>query len=368
MKHKPPKVAIVHDWLYGGGAERVVLALHRMFPDAPIYTSYCSPEWRERLDGKVVTGYLQRWPFSHLRKFLPYLRQRWFAGLDVSAYDLVISSAGNGEAKFVRVDQERHICYCHTPTHFYWRHYEQYVRQPGFRPYWLVRGALRWLVGPLRRRDYQAAQRVGTFVANSTHIQADIKQFYDREATVVHPPVDVTRFAAVTLPKQRRDFVTVGRQTPYKRQDVLIAACNQLKLPLLVIGNGPEHDRLQQLAGETITFRTDVQDEELPKLVAGAEGFLFAALEDFGIAPVEAMAAGTPVLAYEAGGALDYVVPKKTGWFFAEQTVESLVPALEAFQAQQWDYGAIRNHAAQFSEERFVRELQAVLAQVTDQS
>lgn len=149
------KVAIVHDWLVGGGAELVVQEMHRMFPEAPIYTSYCSDEWRQKLDGKVVTGWLQRWPFSKLRKYLPLLRIWWFTHLDLSEYDLVISSSGNGEAKGVRVPSTTtHICYCHTPTHFYWRHYDQYLRHPGFgicNP--LARLGLRLLVGPLRRWD-----------------------------------------------------------------------------------------------------------------------------------------------------------------------------------------------------------------------
>src|SRR3982750_2655078 len=128
---KPLKVAIVHDWLYGGGAERVIYELHKMYPDAPIYTSYCSPEWRQKLDGKVVTGFLQHWPFSRLRKFLPVLRIWWFTRLDFTGYDLVISSSGNGEAKGVRVPKDTmHICYCHTPTHFYWRNYQQYLARP----------------------------------------------------------------------------------------------------------------------------------------------------------------------------------------------------------------------------------------------
>src|SRR3990167_8961662 len=166
-----PKVAIVHDWLYGGGAEKVVEQLHTLYPDSPIYTSYCTDEWRKRLDNKVVTGYLQNWPFSRLRKFLPLLRQWWFARLDLSDYDLIISSTGNGEAKFAR--GKKHICYCHSPPHFYWRKYESYLRNPGFGAFdWLARIGLKLFVKPLRKRDYNAAQQVDAFIANSTHIQA----------------------------------------------------------------------------------------------------------------------------------------------------------------------------------------------------
>lgn len=357
------KVAIVHDWLYGGGAERVVYELHKMFPDAPIYTSYCSDEWRKKLDDRVVTGYLQHAPFRQLRKFLPVLRQRWFARLDLSEYDLVISSSGNGEAKFVDVPNGKHVCYCHTPNHFYWRNYETYLKNPGFRPKWLVRLGLRTLVGLLRKRDYAAAQEVDYFIANSTHIQKDIKTYYGRESAVVYPPIRTAMFQRATPAKSSEapTFVTMGRQVPHKKFDVIVQACTDLSMPLTVIGRGPEHERLTQIAGPTVTFKTDVTDVQMPEELAAASAFIFASLEDFGIAPVEAMAAGRPVIAFEGGGALDYVVPGKTGEFFAEQTVESLAQALQKFDSSTYDARAIRYHAASFSEESFAKSMRKFL-------
>ncbi len=348
-----PRIAIVHDWIYGGGAEKVVEALHQMYPDAPIYTSYCSDEWRERLDDKVVTGYLQRTPFRQLRKFLPLLRQWWFARLDLSEFDVVISSSGNGEAKFINVPNGKQICYCHSPNHFYWRHYDEYIRDPGFRPKWLVRLGLRLLVKPLRRADYVAAQKVDYFIANSTHIKNDIKQYYNRDSEVIFPPIDVDRFRNIAKPKEQIGFVTMGRQVPMKKTDLIIEACNQLELPLTVIGQGPEHDRLVQLAGPTITFKTDVTDKQMPAELASAKGFIFASFEDFGIAPIEAMASGTPVIAYRAGGALDYIIPGQTGEFFAEQTVDSLMSALKTFDSSKFSPKEIRQYANQFSTEKF---------------
>lgn len=349
-----PKVAIVHDWLYGGGAERVVLELHKMYPEAPIYTSYCSDEWRKRLDGKVVTGYLQHPPFRQLRKFLPLLRQWWFRGLDLSAFDLVISSSGNGEAKFARAPNGTHVCYCHTPVHFYWRHYDEYVKNPGMRPKWLARLGLKLLVRPLRKGDYKAAQQVDHFIANSTHIQKDIKKYYGRDSVVIHPPVDIARFKAAKQPAERKGYVTLGRQVPLKRIDIIVEACKQLHAPLTVIGNGPEHSRLVGMTGPTVHFKTDVTDEEMPDELASAEAFIFASHEDFGIAPIEAMAAGTPVVAYEAGGALDYVVHGKTGEFFAEQTVEALIHTLSAFP-HTYDPEKVSKHAEQYSARHFQR-------------
>ncbi len=354
------KVAIVHDWLVGGGAERVVQELHRMFPDAPIYTSYCTDEWRKRLGGKVVTGWLQH--FGRLRKFMVLGRMWWFSHLDVSGYDVVISSSGNGEAFGVRVPKgAKHICYCHTPTHYYWRHYEQYVARPGFGVFDpLARFGLRLLVRPLRRWDFKAAQRVDYFIANSNHIKDDIKKYYGRDATVIHPPIDTERFAVPT-PKKRHGFVTAGRQATYKRTDLIVEACTRLNLPLKVIGRGPDHDRLVQLAGPSVQFLTNVTDAEIPQHLAGAKAFLFAAFEDFGITPVEALAAGTPVIAYKAGGALDYVVAAKTGTFFEEQTVDSLVKALQKFDATAYNHTEIAKTAQAFSAAAFTRAMQKFL-------
>lgn len=335
-----------------------------MFPDAPIYTSYCTDEWRQRLDNKVVTGFLQRWPFSRLRKYAGVLRIWWFTHLDFSGYDLVISSSGNGEAKGVRVPEgTRHICYSHAPTHYYWRHYEQYLKHPGFGIFDpLARLGLRVLVGPLRRWDLRAAQRPDYFIANSTHTQAEIKRFYGRDATVIYPPIDVSRFAAAKHTGQRAGFVTAGRQTPYKRTDIIVAACTKLGLPLTVIGRGPEHSRLVAMAGPTVQFLTNVTDDEMPGHFARAQAFLFAAYEDFGVTPVEALAAGIPVVAYRAGGALDYVQEGKTGLFFEQQTEKALCEALRTFKPEDFDEYTIRDCAAAFSPEVFAASVRKYIA------
>ncbi len=354
---RTPRVAIIHDWLIGGGAERVVYELHQMYPDAPIYTSYCTDEWRKRLNGKVVTGFLQHWPFSKMRKFAGVFRIWWFTHLDLSGYDLVISSSGNGEAFGVKTPEStKHICYCHTPTHYYWRHYDQYMRRPGFgflNP--LARLGLRLLAGPLRRWDYKAAQRVDCFIANSTHIQADIKKYYGRDSIVIHPPIDIGRFSSAKS-TNRQGFVTAGRQAPVKHTDIIVQACNKLKLPLTVIGRGPDHQKLKRLAGPTVTLLDNVTDQEMPRYLANAKAFIFASYDDFGITPVEAMAAGTPVIAYKAGGALDYVAEGKTGQFFSLQTSESLCRALRKFDAGSYNAGEIKQEAQKFSPQEFQKK------------
>lgn len=353
------KVAIVHDWLISGGAERVVHELHKMYPEAPIYTSYCTPAWRERLNGKVVTGFLQHWPFPKLRKFVPFLRIWWFSRLKLEGYDLVISSSG-AEAKGIKVPAgTMHIGYCHAPTHYYWSRYDEYLKHPGFGaldP--LARLGLKLLVGPLRRWDYKAAQRPDYLIANSTHIKAEIKKYYGREATVIHPPVLIERFEKAEAPKQRQGLLAGGRLTPYKRNDLSVQACTKLDLPLTVYGDGPDRKRLVAMAGPNVTFTGFVSDEEVAQLFVSSKAFIFPLLDDFGVVGIEALAAGTPVIAYKAGGALDYVEEGKTGLFFTEQTVESLTEALEKFEKTSFDHAAIRRAAQAFSPERFAAGMQ----------
>lgn len=358
-----PKVAIVHDWLVGGGAERVVEELHHMFPGAPVYTSYATKEWQEKLDGKVVTGFLQKWPFGSLRKYVGLLRIWWFSHLDFSGYDLVITSSGNGEAIGVKVpDGTKLVCYCHTPTHYLWRHYDQYVREPGFR---FGSFGLRLLLKPLRKWDFKAAQRPDFFIANSSHIKHDIKKYYGRNAVVIHPPIDIKAFAKADN-KHRHGFMTVGRQVPQKKTDIIVAACTNLNLPLRVVGRGPEHKNLVSLGGGTIDFDDNASREAVIDYVSNAEAFIFAALDDFGITPVEAMAAGTPVIAYKAGGALDYVREGKTGEFFDKQTVVSLSEVLQSFDPKKYNHADIKKEAQKFSVQNFHEQMRSFLNKVGD--
>jgi glycosyltransferase involved in cell wall biosynthesis len=350
---KKLKVAIVHDWLVGGGAELVVEQLHKAFPEAPIYTSYASTAWRKRLDGKVITGWLQ--PLGLIRKYIPILRIWWFTHLNLSKYDIVISSSG-AEAKGIKVPETTlHINYCHAPTHYYWSRYDEYMKRPGFGLFDpLARLGLKLLVRPLRRWDFKAAQRPDFIIANSTHIQQEIQKYYKRESTVIFPPVYFERFqkqAHRALP--RHGFIISGRQTPYKRFDLAVVACSKFGLPLTVIGDGPDHKRLRALAGKTVTFLGKVSDNVLEEEFASAGALIFPGLDDFGITPVEAMASGTPVIAYKAGGALDYVKPDITGQFFERQSVTSLARVLKDFDKGSYSSAAIRAYAQKFSTKTF---------------
>ena len=357
------KVAIVCDWLVGGGAERVVLELHHLFPKAPIFTSHCNKASYEQFKGADIrVSYMQKFPFSVLRKFLPVLREKWFERLDLREYDLVISSSG-AEAKGIKNLRHSalHINYCHSPTHYYWVRYYEYVQQPGFgifNP--IARVGLKLLVESRQRWDYRAAQRPKFMIANSTCVKDRIEQIYNRDSTVVHPPVDTKRFAGKSQP-ERTGFVVAGRQTPYKRIDLAIEACNQANLPLTVVGDGPEHRKLKKMAGPTITFKTGVSDAQIAKYFQSAQAFIFPNEDDFGITPVEAMAAGTPVIALKLGGALDYVVPGLTGEFFLKQTPEALAETLQNFKSGSYDSAKITAHAAKFSIENFHKNMNEFL-------
>jgi glycosyltransferase involved in cell wall biosynthesis len=361
---KNRKVAIVCDWLTGtGGAERVVLELHKMFPDAPIYTSqydknpkiWYGDKWFA--DADIRTLWMQKVPKS-LKKLLPVFRAREFSKLDLSEYDLVISSSG-AEAKAVKTGSKTvHIAYCHAPTHYYWSRYNEYMENPGFGVFDpLARLSLRTLVGSMRKWDYQAAQKPDYFIANSKHTKAAIKKYYNRDSVVIYPPVNIDKFKTNEA-APRNGFVIAGRQTPYKRFDIAVEACTKLGVPLTVIGNGPEHNDLLNIAGPRITFLTNVKDKDMPHCFQKAEAFIFPGVDDFGIVAVEAMAAGTPVIAFKDGGALDYVKEGTTGQFFEKQTVESLCEALKKFNSKKFKPEEITKSTTKYSVKKFVKSFQ----------
>lgn len=359
------KVAIVHDWLIGGGAEKVVEEIHKIYPDAPIFTSYCTDEWRKKLGKKVVTGYLQNWPFSKLRKYLPILMSNWYRSLNLDSYDLIIVSSGNGAANHIKKPPgSTLIFYCHTPTHYLWDKNEEYLCNPGFgifNP--LVRFGLKTFIGKLQKRDLEGAEQANVIAANSSHIKEQIKKYYKKDSIVIFPSVDLDRFSGQSK-KEREGFVVVGRQVPYKRFDIVVSACKQLDLKLTVVGKGPEHSKLVSLAGTKTTFLTDASDKEVEDSLVSSEGFIFPSEEDFGIAPVEAIASGCPVIAYKAGGALDYVIEGKTGTFFEKQTTESLVGALRKFDSESFNSQDLAKEANRFSAKNFRKNILEVIARV----
>lgn len=366
MRVNNPRVAIVCDWLTGtGGAELVLLELHKIFPDAPIYTSQYDPkniDWFK--DADVRTGWLQKFP-PFLKKLMPVLRAWYFSHLKLSGYDLIISSNTGAEAKSIKTtDGQIHVCYMHAPTHYYWSRYDEYLRNPGLGAFnWLGRLGLRLLIKPMRKWDYKAAQLPDFIIANSSHTQSAIKKYYNRDSTIIHPPVDTEFFAKITIKNTdatRSGFVITGRQTPYKRFDLAVDACSQLGLNLIVLGDGPEHKKLKASAGPSVTFLGKVPRQQIRECLQSAEAFIFPGTDDFGIAPVEAMAAGTPVIAYKAGGALDYVT-LKTGLFFENPTAHSLKTALKQFDSAKYDSDVIKLSAKQFSNDKFRKNILSFL-------
>jgi glycosyltransferase involved in cell wall biosynthesis len=369
MASKPPKIAIVHDWLTNmGGAENVVLALHEAFPSAPIYTSTFTPETMPAFKGlDIRTTKLQNLPgpLRKLHKFFPMLRVRAFQELDLSEFDIILSSS-SAEAKQVRKTRpgQIHICYCHTPIRYYWSHYDEYKKDPGFGALnWLVRLAMPLLVPPLKKADYKAAQDIDVFIANSAETQKRIKKYYGKPSTVIHPPVDVARFE----PARERGnyYVALGRQVPYKRIDLAVAAATKLGVPLKVFGNGSEHGRLMQMAGPTVKFYNDrfgnASDAEVTKALNNAKGYIFPAEEDFGIVQVEALAAGAPVIAYGRGGTLDIVQDGESGVLFHEQTVDAVAAAIKKAESMTFLPGTLRRKAKRFEKSMFITKIRKVV-------
>lgn len=366
---KLDKIAIVCDWLTNvGGAERVLKTIHDMYPDAPIYTSKYDKkgiDWF--LDADVRTGWLQIFP-TKFRRFLGPLRQLYFNHLDLSDYDLIISVTG-AEAKSVKKGNATHICYCHVPTQYYWQLYDDYVKAPGFgflNP--LVRFFFKALVGPLRKADHKAAQRPDYYITISTYAKELIKKYYGRESIVIFPPVAVENFRKSDKKgnhDERSDkMIITSRQVSWKRIDLAIEACKKTNWPLTIIGEGPEHKSLIKLAGDSplITFKPQMTSSELKKELATSKAYIFPSLEPFGIAPVEALAAGCPVIAYGKGGALDYVIDGENGLLFGKQTVSSLSLALKKFQKSSFDEKKIVSSSAPFDEKYFKQKLQRFIS------
>ena len=360
------RIAIVCDWLTNmGGAERVVLQLHHAFPKAPIYTSTYEPDKMPLFKGcEVHTAWLQKLPRVLRKHQLLTLPRQWhFGHLKLKGYDVVISLSG-AEAKAVQAPDGVHINICNTPTLYYWVKPENYLQKGsgGLNPLW--RAGLKLLMPYAKKWDLKASKRPDIMLAISTAVQSRIKNIYHRDSDILFPPADIERFTS-DPPKTRSGFVVFGRQVKHKRLDLAVQACNLARKELTVIGDGPEHQHLVTIAGPTITFKTNVPDEEMVKYVSGAEAFIFPNEEDFGIVAVEAQAAGIPVIAFRAGGALDTVIEGVSGAFFNEQTPSSLADLLTKFNYRDYDRAKIIKNAQRFSNEAFRRDIQNIVSKIS---
>ncbi len=352
------KVALVHDYLNQmGGAERVVIALHELFPDAPIYTSIYDPARVDPVFQKmdIRTSFMQKLPMV-TKHHQPYLPLYPFAmeQLDLRGYDLVLSSSSAFGKGVITRPETLHICYCHTPMRWCWN-YEEYVERERLGK--VARAILPFLITKLRTWDQISAMRVDHFVANSPIVAERIRKYYRREAIYIPPPVEASRFPFNPTTETENYFLILSRLVPYKRIDLAIEACNQLQLPLVIIGGGRDLERLKRMAGPTIRFLGKLPDEEVLHYYTHCRAFIFPGEEDFGITPLEAQACGRPVIAYGAGGALATIVDGITGRFFHEQTVESLTTVLASFNEQIFNPYVIHNHALEFDIPRFRRRI-----------
>jgi glycosyltransferase involved in cell wall biosynthesis len=361
------RTAIIHPWfLFLGGGERVTEVLATMYPDADIFTLFSDCRFvpskiRERI---IKTSFLDSVPFAgkFYRQLMP-LHSLAAESLDLTGYDLVISS-DSSVCKGVLVDQDAlHVSYCHTPTRFIWDFYRSFYNNRAA----FLKPAFAVTAHRMRTWDYVAAQRVDDFVANSRYIAQRIKRYYRRESTVIYPPVQT---ADGFLADHADDYyLSVGRLTHTKRLDLIIDACNRLGRRLLIAGVGREEKKLKAMAGRTIEFLGRVPDSALPDLYSKCRAFLFAAVEDFGMVPIEAQAYGRPVIAYGYGGSLETVEPyndntdRATGLFFHSQTATDVEEAIRRFEKleDKFDPRYIRSRALTFDTSVFVHQMKAFI-------
>lgn len=359
------KIALVHDYLVqDGGAEKVLEVLQKTWPDAPTFVLFFDEKKMPSFKGKDIrTSFLQRFPFS-TKKY------QWYISLmptatehyDLREFDVVISSTSAFAKGIITRPDAIHICYCHTPTRYLWTDTQSYIRElrvPKF-----VKAILPPVLSKLRMWDQQAAHRVDHFVANSETVANRIKKYYRRDSEVIYPPVATHNFHI--SPKPKEYFLTGGRLVAYKRFDMVVDACNKTGIPLKIFGSGPVEKELRKKAKSNIEFLGRVSEKEQRELYANAKAFIHPQEEDFGITPVEAMASGTPVIAYRKGGATETVVEGLSGEFFDEQSWEELADHLIRFNQSKYDAHKIKAHAEKFNQEKFVEKMKEIAKRYAD--
>ena len=361
------KVALFHDYLVQyGGAERVLEKLLEIYPEAPIYTllynpKKMAPNFRKVLEKRiVVVSRLQKFLFAknHHRLyplFMPYMVEQF----DFSEFDVVISDTTGFGKGLILKPQTLHVCYCHTPLRYAWDDSQRYIKE--YKHFWPLKPFVRWGVHYLRIWDRQAAQRVDLFLTNSNFVKKRIKKYYSRDSKVIYPPVET---ASMRVAKKTRNYyLVVNRLLPYKKTALAIETFNELKLPLVIVGRGPEEKRLKRLAKKNIVFLGDVYGKDLKKLYSNCKALIYPQEEDFGITPVEVVASGRPVIAYGGGGALETVKHNLNGIFFKEQTKESLMKAVKKFEKRKtWQTKKMTASVRKFDEKNFKKEIKKFIS------
>ncbi|MDO8452553.1 MAG: glycosyltransferase [bacterium] len=357
------RVALVYDRVNSwGGAERVLLALNKIFPKAPLYTSVYNPKtapWA-KVFPSVFPSFLQNIPFAKTHhEWFPFLMPLAFESFDFSEFDLVISVTSEAAKGIITKPGTRHICYCLTPTRYLWSGYKQYFKNTTRRG--LVEPIVRYLSG----WDKVAAQRPDIMIGISEEVCGRIKKYHNRESVLIYPPVELNRnytpIRMSVLKSTGPYYLVVSRLVPYKKVDLVIDVFNRLNRPLVIVGRGSESSKLQNMAGSNIKFTGNVSDKELGGYYAGCEALIFPQVEDFGIVAVETQLFGKPIIAYKKGGALETVVENKTGVFFDKQTPESLTEAINKFETMSFNPSDCIKNAKRFSFEKFKKEFDTLI-------
>lgn len=355
------KIALAHDSITQlGGAERVLEALHELYPEAPVFTLVYDQRLKDHFEGWTIVSSPLQYIYNFVPKFhwlLPFIPAA-LKFFDFSGFDLVISSS-SVFAKNITVQKGiKHIDYCHTPARFLWSESESYVRDevPALlRP--LVKLYLSWM----KKWDFNHAQQVDYFIANSANVQERIKKYYQRDSLIIHPCIDNAKFYP-SAPKENY-YLVASRLQKHKRIDLAVSAFNELNLPLHIIGTGRDSQRLKSMAKENVVFLDRVEDQILCNEYSGAKGFIFPQEEDFGLTPLEANATGTAVIAYKKGGAMETVIENKTGIFFDSQSVESLKEAVNRFEKMDFQSEDLFEQADKFSKDKFKEKFEYFISQ-----
>lgn len=354
------KIALVHDWLpFMGGAERVLTNFLEIYPDAPIYTTICN---RSKIDGilkdaNIITSNLQKKnkEIENHRKLFP-LMMAAIESFNLNDYDIVLSDSSSVAKGAITPPDTMHVCYCHSPMRYAWEFSHEYAGKMAGKG-GLKAKLLSYFLTGVRLWDNASSDRVDYFIANSQNVAKRIWKHYRREAVVIHPPVRCNLFNISDVDEDY--FLIVSRLQEYKRIDLAIEVFNKLGLPLVIIGDGPDREKLENMAKDNIKFLGRESDRVIKEHYAKCRAFLFTGEEDFGITPLEAMASGRPVIAYRKGGSLETVVEDKTGVFFDNQTCEDLLDAIKKFEIMNFDKNEIRKHAETFDEPIFKERIKS---------
>ena len=357
-------IAIAHEWLTNmAGSEACVLNFCRVFKDAPIFTTVYAPEYidPEIKSHKIITSFLQfgRKSVTGHQKYFPLMPLACNL-LNAKQYDVILSSSHCCIKGLRKKKNAVHISYCHTPMRYAWVYEDEYCQN--MKP--LKRTLVKMLLAYMRWWDFRQVKNVDYFIANSNLVKDRIKKYYNRDAVVIPPPVRCSRFSVSE--KVGDYYLAFSRLVPYKRFDLAVEACSKIGKKLIVIGDGPEKERLEKMAAPCVTFLGYQDDDTVNKYVSECKALLFPGEEDFGIVPVEVMAAGRPVIAYGKGGVLDSVIDGKTGVFFKEQTAKSMIEAIERFETMTFDSNEIRKHALTFDESVFQKRIEDFVCNAVD--